>query len=672
MDLGAHEVRSPGLAGLPSGSLIGLTLERAHKMAVALGRRLAFVGVLGLLLIAILTILDILLRSLAMGFVPGANEILALGVAIAVAATFPAGAAEVANLSVDMLSERLSARAKDWLHLLGTALLLLVYCSIATSLFVSTRVLAARAAVTEYLRWSEAPFIAVVAALLGLSALVQVVMVLQSLRHNLAANAAPPRPSGPSAHQNASVGARYAVAILAVALIAAGFAFGNLGAGLSSIARGAPATTAVVGAALMMGLILFTVPIAAAMGTVGLVGASLLMGFSPAMTVLGTTVVQYLTDQSLAVLPFFLVMGALCSVAGLSSDIYRLAHVLVGHRKGGLALATIGGCAGFGAISSSSIATCAAIGQVVLPEMQRRGYSPALATGTVAAGGTLGPLLSPGSGPLVVYALLTEQSIGQLFIGSAIPAALALILFGLTVVLYTRLQPDSAPLPERRAGWDDIRRACIQSWGVILLFLAVFGGIYGGVFTITEAAAVGAGLAFIFAMIRGKLSAGAIWAVMRDVTATTAMLYMMFFGALMFSFFIDYSNLPESLTEALKNLPIPPFAVIILLLTVFVLLGCVMESFAVMLITVPIVTPYIQEMGYSMIWWGVVMVGVVETGMITPPLGLNVLVLKNVARDVPTRTVFKGVLPFIGADLIRLVLLLAFPALVTWLPEALH
>jgi len=366
------------------------------------------------------------------------------------------------------------------------------------------------------------------------------------------------------------------------------------------------------------------------------------------------------------------VMGAFCSVAGLSSDIYRLAHVLVGHRKGGLALATIGGCAGFGAISSSSIATCAAIGQVVLPEMQRRGYSPALATGTVAAGGTLGPLLSPGSGPLVVYALLTEQSIGQLFIGSAIPAVLALILFGLTVAFYIYIKPAAAPQPEPRANWAEIKHALVQSWGVLLLFVAVFGGIYGGIFTITEAAAVGAGLAFLFALLRGRLSAGAIWTVMRDVTATTAMLYIMFFGALMFSYFVDYSGLPEMLTRMLKSLPIEPFAVIGLLLVVFVLLGCVMESFAVMLITVPIISPYIQEMGYSMIWWGVVMVGVVETGMITPPLGLNVLVLKNVARDVPTRTVFKGVLPFIGADLIRLALLLLFPALVTWLPKVLR
>jgi len=662
MDLGTD------IAGLRD-PLSTRVLDALHARAIALGRRLAFIGVLGLLLIAILTSIDITLRSLSIGFVPGSNEILALGVAIAVAATFPAGAAELANLAVDVLAEKLSERTKDRLRFVGAILLLIVYFFVAWSVFDSTRTLSARGAVTEYLRWPQAPFIAVVAGLLALATLIQIVMVFIALREALAAD----RVRGRNGHRGTvSAAASYGVAAIVVAMTIAWLAFFGGGATLSSMAKSAPVATAVIGSLMMMVMIFFMVPVAAAMGVVGFAGAILLMGIGPATSVLGTTTVQYLTDQSLAVLPFFLVMGVLCSVAGLSTDIYRLAQVLVGHRKGGLALATVGGCGGFGAISSSSIATCAAIGQIVLPEMQRRGYSPALATGTVAAGGTLGPLLSPGSGPLVVYALLTEQSIGQLFIGSAIPAVIALVLFGLTVVFYIYVRPQSAPAPEPPASWREIGQAAVQSWGVLLLFVAVFGGIYGGVFTVTEAAAVGAGLSFLFALFRKKLSAGALWTVMRDVTATTAMLYIMFFGALMFSYFVDYSGLPEVLTHMLRSLPIPPFAVIILLLIVFVLLGCVMESFAVMLITVPIISPYIQEMGYSMIWWGVVMVGVVETGMITPPLGLNVLVLKNVARDVPTRTVFKGVIPFIGADLIRLALLLAFPALVTWLPTALR
>lgn len=645
-------------------------LERVAIWGVAIGRRLAFAGVIGMLIIIVLTMADIFLRWRGVGSVPGLNEILAWGVAVAVAAMFPAGAAERFNLAVDVLAGWLGRRSTRRLHFVGAFILLLFYVALTWCLAKTAAEMSGRGAVTMFLHWPEAPFVWAIDALLAFSSLAQAIACLIASRTMLSRADESITASGDRSRvwRPRPIAVGIVVLLLTVGVIATG-----AGDEVSAMAKASPILTGTVLTIVMMAAVLLMTPIAAAMGAVGLIGAVLLMGFNPAILVLGTSAVEYLANPEMAVLPFFLIMGAFAGFAGLSDDIYRLAHVLLGHRRGGLALATVGGCAGFGALSSSSIATCAAIGQVVMPEMRKRGYAPALSTGAVAAGGTLAPLLSPGSGPLVIYALLTEQSIGQLFIGSAIPAALAIVLFGITVMIMVRVRPSIAPERSPPASWSDTGRAIAKSWGVILLIALVFGGIYGGVFTVTEAAAVGAGISFLFALFRGKLSRGALWQVMSQVTATTAMLYIMFFGAVMFSYFVDYSGAPEYLTVFLKGLPFPPPVVIALFLVVFVLLGCIMESFAVMLIVVPIVAPYIHQMGFNEIWWGVVMVGVVETGLITPPLGLNVLVLKNIAgNDIATGTIFRGVMPFIGADLVRLALLVLFPALVTSLPGLLR
>jgi tripartite ATP-independent transporter DctM subunit len=406
------------------------------------------------------------------------------------------------------------------------------------------------------------------------------------------------------------------------------------------------------------------------MGLVGLVGTALLLGTGPAFAVFGTVIVEYLTSDQLAVLPLFLIMGSFAGVAGLAQDIYDLAHTFLGHRRGGLALATIGGCAGFGTLTGSSIATTATIGQVALPEMQSRGYSASLSTGCVAAGGTLGQLVPP-STALILYALLTEESIGQLFIGAIVPAVMAVILYCCAIVLFVRLSPGSAPAAGKGPTVHEVLRSVRRSWGVVLLVGVVIGGIYGGIFTVTEAAAVGAGLAFLFALFRGKLRGGALLRVVGETTATTAMLYVMFFGAVTFSYFIGLSGLPENLTALIKSLDLPHLLVIAVILVIFLFLGCIMDSFAVMVITVPILAPFINDIGYSLIWWGILNLIVVETGMITPPFGLNVFILKSLLRsDVPMTTVFRGVLPFVIADLLKLALIVVFPVLVLWLPSS--
>ena len=410
-----------------------------------------------------------------------------------------------------------------------------------------------------------------------------------------------------------------------------------------------------------------------ALGLVGVLGAALLTGVDPALNILGSSAESFLTNENLAVLPLFLIMGSFAAAADLSSDIYRLAQKLFGHWRGGLAAATIGGCAGFGALTGSSLATAATIGQVALPEMRRRGYSPAFATGCVAAGGTLGQLVPP-STAIILYAILTEESIGRLFIAALVPAAVAVALYIGAIALYVRVAPGAAPAPEPRVRRGELLAALRQAWGVLFLFALVIGGLYGGVFTANEAAAVGAVGTFLFALARGKLSGGALWRVMGEVTRTTAMIYMLIFGAVTFSFFMGISGLPELLVSSMRGLDLAPVAVIGLLLGVYIVLGAVMDPFPVMVITVPIVTPLVTGLGYDLTWWGIIMVCVVETGMITPPFGINVFILKGIAggEDVPMWTVFRGVLAFVAADLVKLALLVLFPALVLWLPSTMR
>jgi tripartite ATP-independent transporter DctM subunit len=625
-----------------------------------LARRVATIGVAGMLLIALGTIADVLLRWQLNLPIPGYSELVELGIAVAIAATFPAGAANRGNLTIDILAERMSPRLRLRLGCFGALLLLLFYALLAWQLAVLAADSQSRNDTTVYLDLQRAPALWAVAALLAIAATAQLQVFLAELRAALGGTE--------------RAGAFPALAV-ALPALAAGLLY-VAAYGLPSLAPAAqayPGTVAVVLFFVMWGLSLALVPLSVALGMVGVLGAALLTGVEPALNVLGTSAEAFLTNENLAVLPLFLIMGSFAGAAELSSDIYRLAQKLFGHWRGGLAAATIGGCAGFGALTGSSLATAATIGQVALPEMRRRGYSPAFATGCVAAGGTLGQLVPP-STAIILYAILTEESIGRLFIAALVPAAIAVVLYIATIALYVRVAPGAAPLPEPRVRRAELLAALRNAWGVLFLFALVIGGLYGGVFTANEAAAVGAIGTFLFALARGKLSGGALWRVMAEVTRTTAMIYMLIFGAVTFSFFMGISGLPELLVSSMQGLDVAPVAVIFLLLGVYIVLGAVMDPFPVMVITVPIVTPLVTGLGYDLTWWGIIMVCVVETGMITPPFGINVFILKGIAggEDVPMWTVFRGVLAFVGADLVKLVLLVLFPALVLWLPSTMR
>ena len=656
-------------------------LEVLDRRCVVITQRVAFIGVVAMLFIAFTTITDVLLRWLANSPIDGLSEITGMALAVAVAGCFPAGAAQRVNLTIDILKGRVSDRTLAWLKVFGCVMLLLFYVLVAWRVGEYAYKLEARHAETVYVHLPMAPFMWAVSAFLAIAAAVQIVNLSVCVKYALAgvpdpsgwsievgdqANGGAPSTSSPQVNPGVLT------AVVIALLLATFLAFLAFHAGLeplSRFAKDSPGTLALIVVFLVWVLLLLFVPLAAALGLLGVTTSILMIGYDPALNVLGNESVQFLTNSQVAVVPMFLMMGSFAVVAGMSEDIYDLAHALFSQLRGGLAIATIGGCGGFGALTGSSLATVATIGRVAMPEMRSRGYSAELATGCVAAGGTLGALVPP-SIPLIFYAFLTETSIGQLFIAAVVPAMIAIVLYMIGIAIYVRLVPGAAPAASDRPHWSDIGRAVKKAWAAIVLFSIVLGGIYGGVFTETEAAAVGAAGAFVFAIVRGRMTRSTITQVLGETTATTALLYLIIFGVLNFSFSMGVTGLPQKMTTFFQDLHWAPIAVVFALLVVYIILGCIMDSNTVMFVTVPIVAPLIAGMNYDLVWWGIVNLMVLETGLITPPFGIHLFVLKSiVGSDSPLGVVYRGVMPFVIADLLKLALIVIFPALALWLPS---
>ncbi len=420
----------------------------------------------------------------------------------------------------------------------------------------------------------------------------------------------------------------------------------------------------------MFVLIALHVPIGVAMGLAGFVGVGLMLGWGPAIALFGIEPSGIVSHDALAVIPLFLLMGSFAGAAGLSADLYRLAYALVGHYRGGLAMSTIGGCAGFGAVCGSSVATAATMTRVALPEMLKRGYQPALATGCIAAGGTLGMLIPP-SVIMVLYAVLTEQFVIALFIAAIVPGAIAVVLHFVAIFIYVRFNPDAGPAGAKMP-WSERWKVFGESWRVVVLATVVSGGIYGGIFTVAEAAAIGACLSFLFTWQSGKLTKAVLWDVLSESAANTGLIYLIIIGASIFTFFVTLSHLPNQLVATIQSLDVNPLVIIFLRLLMYLILGAIFDTVAAMVITLPFVFPLILDVGFDPIWLGVINVMVIEIGMITPPIGINVFVLHGIARDIPLKTIFRGIGPFLVADLVRLTILVFFPILALWLPRAMN
>ncbi|MFZ1101824.1 MAG: TRAP transporter large permease [Hyphomicrobiaceae bacterium] len=428
-------------------------------------------------------------------------------------------------------------------------------------------------------------------------------------------------------------------------------------------------TEALIGLGLMMALALLRLPIAVAMGVVGFLGVAYIRdwNFAIAMAMVETKVYETGRNYTLSVIPLFILMGSLVTRAGMSQELFRAAYKCIGHLRGGLAMATVCACAGFGAICGSSIATAATMAKVAYPAMSRLGYSDRLSTGAIAGGGTLGIMIPP-STLMVIYGVLTETNIGKMFAAGILPGILGAVLLCLAVQWAVWTDPTSGPRGER-ASWRERFIALRGVWAVVLLFVVVMGGIYGGLFTATEGAGIGAFGALCFALARRALTWRALLDSLVESARTTAMLFAILIGALMFAEFVNYTSMPDDLKNLVTAFNLSPVMVVAAICAIYVVLGTAMEELSMILLTVPVFFPLIVHLGLDPIWFGVLIVVVVEIGLISPPVGMNLFVLNALLPHVPTGTLFRGVLPFMVADVLRLAILIAFPAIALWLPS---
>ena len=423
----------------------------------------------------------------------------------------------------------------------------------------------------------------------------------------------------------------------------------------------------VIGFVALFALMLLRVPVGMAMGLVGVSGFAYLVNGDAALKIVGHTSMRTVTDYTFGVIPMFLLMGAFVSNSGMSRELFRAANAFVGHFRGGLGIATIAACAGFAAISGSSVATAATFATVAYPEMRRYNYPQSFATGVIAAGGTLGAMLPP-STVLAVYGIITEQDIGKLFIAGIIPGLLAATMDILTVVVIGRLRPDFLPAAPRHT-WKERFRGLRDIWAMLLLFVFVIGGLYGGLFTPTEAGGVGATGALLIGVARGRLTRSEIRRSLLQAVRTAAAVLTVLIGALLFGYFLTVTQTPQKVTAFLTAHGLGRYGVLALIMLMYLVLGCLMDSLAMIILTIPIIFPVILQLGFDPIWFGVIIVMTVELGLIHPPVGMNVFVIKSVVQEVSFSTIFRGVLPFIVTDLVRLVILIAFPILALWLPS---
>lgn len=423
-----------------------------------------------------------------------------------------------------------------------------------------------------------------------------------------------------------------------------------------------------IGFLLLLVLMFLRMPIAVAMGTIGVLGMGYLIDFNAGLNLLKTVPYGTIASYGFAVVPLFILMGNFCFHAGVSRDLYRSVNKWMGQLRGGLAMATVGACAGFAAVSGSSMATAATMGTVALPEMKKLKYDPGLATGAISAGGTIGILIPP-SIILVIYGILTETSIGELFIAGFIPGILEALFYILTIYILCKRDPSMGPAGPRTTFKEKVF-SLKDTWMTLVLFLIVIGGIYMGVFSPSEAAGVGATGALILAILRRRMTWKGFTESLIDTLKTSAMIFTILIGALVFGAFIAVTRLPFDLAGVVSELAMNRYVIFAVIMVVYIILGCMMVPMAIIILTIPIIFPLIVQQGFSPVWFGIMTVRITEVAQITPPVGMNVFIIKGVAgEDVPMETVFRGILPFFIADLIHIAMLLVFPQLATFLPS---
>jgi len=429
-------------------------------------------------------------------------------------------------------------------------------------------------------------------------------------------------------------------------------------------------TEALIGFIAIFGLALLRMPLAFSMGIVGIVGIGLTRGWMPALASTAQVVQETGFAYTLSVIPLFILMGNFVARAGLAHELFHAAYTFIGHRRGGLAHATIAACAGFGAICGSSIATAATMSKVAYPPMKKLGYSDALSTGVIAAGGTLGIMIPP-STIMVIYGIVTETHIGKLFAAGVIPGLLTAILLMVAVVIMTSRDPEHAPAGEKFT-WAQRMEAFRGIWGVLLLVFVVLGGIYGGIFTATEGAGMGAAGAFLFAWARKALTWNSLIGILVESARTTGMLFTLLIAATVFANFVNFTTMPGDLKEWITHLGLSPVMVVGAMMVIYIILGTVMEELTMVLLTIPLFFPIVMQLGFDPVWFGVLIVMVIQIGLISPPVGMNLFVLNTLLPKVGLGTIFRGCWPFVAMQVVTLAILLFFPSLSLYLPSLMN
>ncbi len=420
----------------------------------------------------------------------------------------------------------------------------------------------------------------------------------------------------------------------------------------------------------MFALMAIRVPIGIAMGAAGVLGFAALSGWKAGFNLLANVPLSVVTDYNLSVIPMFILMGAFASRGGMSQELFAAGRAWLGHLRGGLAMASVAACGGFAAINGSSVATAATMAQVALPEMRRAGYHPGLSAGLIAAGGTLGIMIPP-SVIFVLYGIMTETDIKKLFAAGVIPGLMAVGFYFLVVQVISRMRPDALPRGELHS-WSERWASLRGLWAVVLLFVFVLGGIYGGLFTVEEGAGVGAVGTLLIGILRRRLRLPEIRAALIDTLRVSSAIMMIVIGAFLFGYFLTITQFTQKAVAFLVGLPVGAYGVLALVMVGYFILGAIMDELAMILLTVPVVFPAMMQLGFDPVWFGVIVVMAVTFGMICPPVGINVFVINSIARDVTLGRIYRGTMPFITVDVVRLVILCAFPAISLWLPSQLN
>ena len=603
-----------------------------------LGRVIAAIGVVTLTALMLFTFADVLLRYVFNRPTVGGFELSEYATAIIIAASLAYTTFKKGHIEVDLILLRLSPKKQEILHavtwFVGFVLFVLIsWRTVQYALELSTTFQASAS-----LNIPTPPFVLILAFAGAAMALI----VGVDLTH---------RVSRIAKESSLPTWLFLAVcAILAVALVAFP---------LWSPWKFAASSVGYVGIALLFVLLFSGMSIGLVMILVGFLGMAYLTNMTSGLSFLGTVPYVTIANYSFAVLPLFILMGELAFASGLSDELYFMVNRWIGHLPGGLAMATVGGCALFGAVCGSSTATAATMATVALPEMRRYNYKPVLATGALASAGTLGILIPPSNG-FIIYALTTNLSIGKLFISGIVPGIILAILFMLTIYFWTKYDKELAPSAPS-SSWKERLLSLRGSWGVMVLFGVVMGGLYLGVFSPTEAAGIGAFGAFAFGLLRRRLTLRRFVESLLATMKITGMIFLIVIGTMIFGYFLAITNVPAKVSVFVGNLEVDRIFILLGILILYVVLGCLMDIVAMVLLTMPFIFPIVTTLRYDPIWFGVVMVVMMEMGLITPPVGLNVYVISGMAKDVPMYTIFKGILPFLLAIVVMIAILILFP-----------